>query len=47
MGYKIGRQSEIDLVKSESAHILKIDNAMIADIKSQVKERMEEIGSYF
>jgi putative nucleotidyltransferase with HDIG domain len=47
MGYKIGRQSEIDLVKSESARILKIDNAMIADIKSQVKENMEEVGSFF
>jgi len=40
MGFDINQQSEINIEETESARILKIDLAIINDIKSQVKERM-------
>ncbi|MBW1706754.1 MAG: HDOD domain-containing protein [Deltaproteobacteria bacterium] len=44
MGFDLKQQSEIDVKEAESARILKIDHAIITDIKSQVKERTGEMA---
>ena len=44
MGFDVKQQSEIDVEEAESVRILKIDHAIITDIKSQVKERMEQMA---
>ena len=46
MGYHLGQQEEIDLEHTGSASILGLDAAMIAQIRAQVKDRMEELKGY-
>lgn len=43
MGYDQGQQAEIDVEAAESTQSLKLDSTMIAQIKDQVKGRMEEM----
>ena len=44
MGYGQARQAGIDLVGAKSNGFLKLNSAMIADIKEQVKEHMDVLG---
>lgn len=43
MGYDQGQQAEIDVEDAESTRSLELDSTMIAQIKDQVKGRMEEM----
>ena len=43
MGYGLDQTAEIDLETAESTRLLNLNSTMIAEIKDQVKERMEQM----
>jgi len=47
MGYNLAGKTEIDVEGAESARLLKLDAAMIAEVKKRVKVHMDEMKGYF
>lgn len=47
MGYNLAGETDIDVEGAESARLLKLDAAMIAEVKKRVEMHMDEMKGYF
>jgi DNA-binding response OmpR family regulator len=47
MAYDLAEDTEVDLAEAASSRLLKLDSTMIAEIKTQTEELMEEMKGHF